>query len=89
MTPDEINATNETLIRAYRLAFNSPAGQEVLIDLMKFCRFRAPLGEPLMLDEGKRQVFLRIANFLNLTPEQLQRLYAGHAFTTPLEGDKA
>lgn len=80
MTPEEVAKTievNEALIRAYRLSFGSPAGQEVLLDLMGFCRFRAPLNEPVLLDEGKRQVFVRIMNFLSFTPEQLQQFYSG------------
>lgn len=83
MTHDEVAAANELLVRAYRLTFNSQAGQEVLLDLMKFCRFRAPLNEPMQIDEGKRQVFLRIENFLTLTPEELQRLISGQRLTRP------
>ncbi len=83
MTRDEAFAANEALVRAYRLTFNSLSGQEVLIDLMKFCRFRAPLNEPIMLDEGKRQVFLRIESFLALTPEELERLFAGRQTIRP------
>ncbi len=87
MTPEEVKATNEALVRDYRLTFNSPAGQRVLLDLMAFCRFRVPLGDPIKVDEGKRLVFLRIENFLSFSPEQLQRLFSG--LPTPLEGDKA
>jgi hypothetical protein len=78
---DVLSPENEELLRAYRLTFNSPAGQTVLIDLMKFCKFRVPIDD--RLDEGKRQAFLRIENFLNLTPEQLASLYRGQATTAP------
>lgn len=61
--------------RAYQLAFKSPAGQEVLADLYKFCRAQettfhpdARVSDALV---GRRDVWLRIANHLNMTPEQL------------------
>lgn len=72
---DEVDAKNEELIRAYRQTFNTPAGQIVFLDLMKFCKFRVPIDD--RLDEGKRQAFLRIESFLALTPEQLHSLYRG------------
>lgn len=70
-----VEAQNEELLRAYALTFNSMAGQAVLIDLMKFCKFRVPIEDAK--DEGKRQTFLRVMNFLTLTPEQLANLYRG------------
>lgn len=70
MTPE-----NEGIVRAYRVTFGSPSGQEVMQDLMKFCSFRIPIENER--DEGKRQVFLRIMNFLALTPEQLIAIYSG------------
>lgn len=81
MTPDEAEAINEEAIRAYCLTFGTPVGQIVLLDLMKFCRFRAPLGDNIKIDEGKRQVFLRIMEFLTLSPDQLKALVAGRSFT--------
>lgn len=75
MTPEEIDHANEQLIRSYRLCFGTPAGQDVLLDLMAFCRFRRPIESPI--DEGKRQAFLRILEFVALTPEQLLALYGG------------
>jgi hypothetical protein len=75
MTPEEIEAKNEELQRAYRLTFNSPAGQLVLLDLMSFGKFRVPIEAPQ--DEGKRQVVLRIINFTELSMEQLMSAYRG------------
>jgi hypothetical protein len=64
--------------RAYQLAFSQPAGQAVLRDLAKFCRaqetcFHADPRVHAAL-EGRREVFLRIAKHMNLTPEQLYTL---------------
>lgn len=67
--------------RTYQLAFGTPAGQDVLIDLAKFCRanettFNADPRLHAVL-EGRREVWLRIANHLNLTTDQLYALYSG------------
>jgi hypothetical protein len=75
LTPEEINAKNEELLRAYQLTFNSPAGQQVLLDLIAFGKFRVPIEN--QTDEGKRQVILRIMNFSLLSSEQLQAVYRG------------
>lgn len=68
--------------KAYRLAFGSPAGQEVLMDLVAFCRAASTTfhEDPRVSAalEGRREVFLRIQQHLNLTPEQLFSLYGGH-----------
>ncbi len=64
---------------AYQLAFTSPAGNEVLMDLVRFCRAnKSCFDEDPRIHavlEGRREVFLRIQEHLNLTPEQLQALY--------------
>lgn len=75
MTQEEADAKNLELVRAYRLAFNSEAGQAVLLDLMSFCKFRVPIADPV--DEGKRQVMLRIMNMTQLSMEQLTAAYRG------------
>lgn len=67
--------------RAYQLTFGTPAGNQVLADLAKFCRaaetcFHDDPRKHAVL-EGRREVFLRIADHLNLTTEQLYGLYAG------------
>ena len=69
--------------RAYVLAFSSPAGQEVLADLARFCR----AGETtLHADarihaslEGRREVWLRIMQHLHEKPDELYRRYGGPA----------
>lgn len=81
---NDIEAKNEDLIRAYQITFHSPHGQAVLLDLMAFGKFRVPIDEPV--DEGKRQVVLRIMNFTNLSMEQLQAVYRGHTSPRPAEG---
>lgn len=62
--------------RAYQLAFGSPAGKAVIDDLVEFCRGKATcviLGDrdATFVLEGRREVFLRIQDYLDLTPAQL------------------
>jgi len=65
---------------AYQLTFSTPAGQMVLQDLAKFCRPTQTCFHPdprlHAVAEGRREVWLRIQNYLNLTPEQLYGLLA-------------
>lgn len=72
--------------RAYQLAFGSPAGQAVLMDLAPFCRAAescvAVKGgaidmERTMIALGRNEVWLKIQRHLNLTPEQLYAIYDG------------
>lgn len=65
----------DEITQAYRLFFNSPSGLIVLGDLMKLCKFRSEISDPV--DEGRRRVFLHILSFSQLTDEQLFSLYAG------------
>lgn len=63
----------------YRLTFLSAPGQEVLCDLAKFCRanettFHAD-ARLHAVAEGRREVWLRIANHLNMPPEELWAVY--------------
>lgn len=72
--------------RDYQLCFKQPAGQEVLIDLARFCRasetcFDADPRKHAVL-EGRREVWLRIANHLNLSSEQLYSIFTGNQFPT-------
>jgi hypothetical protein len=66
---------------AYHSVFANPIGQEVLKDLAHFCRacetcfHKDPRVHAVL--EGRREVFLRIAQHLNLTTEQLFHLYGG------------
>jgi outer membrane protease len=70
--------------RTYQLTFGSPAGQDVLIDLAKFCRADTSTWSEDARHharlEGRREVWLRIANHLHLEPEQLFALYSGHQY---------
>lgn len=64
--------------------------EAVLSDLARFCRAAKSTGHPdphvaARLD-GRREVFLRIADHLNLTTEELYRLYHGGA-SNPTKGD--
>ena len=66
--------------RAYQVAFGSPAGEAVLADLAPFCRSRETCVVPGDRDrtwvlEGRREVWLRIRDHLDLTPEQLVEIY--------------
>lgn len=77
--------------RDYELTFKQPAAQNVLIDLAKFCRADTTTFD---LDprvhaalEGRREVWLRIQQHLNLSPQQLVALYSGNQFV-PISGDE-
>lgn len=64
---------------AYVQTFCNPPGEEVMKDLAKFCRawdstfHQDPRAHAVA--EGRREVFLRIAKHINLTDEQLYKLY--------------
>lgn len=69
------------LRRAFVNAFGTPSGQMVLADLEKFCRANetcfdtdARVNAAL---EGRREVWLRIQQHLNLSSEDLFQLYSG------------
>lgn len=73
--------------RAYQMCFNSPAGQEVLVDMADFCRAAEPCGVPGNHDLtftliGRNEVWLRIQKYLNLTPEILFKLATGRPYVT-------
>lgn len=65
----------------YRRVFggHAPEQRAVLNDLAKFCRFNATCFHPdarvHAALEGRREVFQRILDYLQLTPEQLAQLY--------------
>lgn len=65
----------------YQIAFRSPPGEAVLRDLARFCRANKSTfheNERVhALAEGRREVWLRIANHLNMSPDELWRLYSG------------
>lgn len=62
----------------YKLTFSSPAGERVLEDLARFCRATETCfhSDPRLhaVAEGRREVFLRIAEHINLSTEQLFEL---------------
>jgi hypothetical protein len=72
--------------RNYMLTFNKtqPAVQETLIDLAKFCRANETCfhEDPRLhaVLEGRREVWLRIQQHLDLSSEQLLALYGGKQF---------
>lgn len=76
--------------RNYQLTFGSPAGQAVLTDLAEFCRANEPCFDPdpriHAVKEGRREVWLRVQQHLNLTSEQLFEIFSGRTLT-PREDD--
>ena len=87
---DVISATLDFLRgrkRSYQMTFqlNQPANIAVLEDLVKFCRAEETCVVPgdhdkSLVLEGRREVWLRIQQHLQLSPEILFSLYSG---TTP------
>ena len=79
--------------QTYQQTFASPVGQEVLRDLAKFCRaaetcFDTDTHVQANL-EGRREVWLRIQKFLNLSSEQLYGILNGtHIQLQTTEEDK-
>ena len=68
---------------AYKATFKGALAQEVLEDLMHFCRANETCVVPgdrdaTLILEGRREVFLRIQEHLNLSPEQMWDLYTGN-----------
>ena len=66
---------------AYRATFKGPLAEEVLADLARFCRatestFHDNERVQSKLD-GRREVWLRISEHLNLPPDDLWQLYDG------------
>jgi hypothetical protein len=89
MTPEEVDAQNAGLLRAYQLCFSSPSGQAVLVDLATFCRaaetcFHADDRMHALL-EGRRETFLRIQQFSKLNEDDILQLRL--ARTRPATGD--
>lgn len=77
--------------RNYRMTFTSSAGQQVLMDLAKFCRanettFNTDARIHAAL-EGRREVWLRIQQHLNLTDAKLFALYNNNQFNVVEEDE--
>jgi len=86
MSPDEALVVFGDCKRAYQLAFGTPAGAAVLADLAPFCRAQETCVVPgnhelTLVLEGRRETYLRIQDYLNLTPEELVK-----RFTRPAQG---
>lgn len=66
---------------AYIRTFDTPFGAEVLADLAKFCRAQESTFHPdarvHAVAEGRREVWLRIAQHLNLSENDLWRAFGG------------
>lgn len=74
---------------AYQLSFPEKAAHAdmVLADLASFCRANESCVVPgdhdrTLLLEGRREVWLRIQQHLNLRPDQLMSLYTGKGIRT-------
>jgi hypothetical protein len=78
VTPEEVEAKNNELRAAFRVAFGSPAGQAVLADLAPFCKAAEPCFDPdpriHARFEGRREVWLRIQQFFYLTDQDILEL---------------
>lgn len=66
---------------AYVKTFDTPFGAEVLADLAKFCRAQESTfhADPRVhaVAEGRREVWLRIQQHMNLTEDDLWRALGG------------
>jgi hypothetical protein len=66
---------------AYKQTFQGPLAEEVLKDLARFCRANVTTfhedARAHAVAEGRREVFLRIQNNLNLSPAEVWRLASG------------
>lgn len=70
--------------RSYQFVFRSPSGAAVLRDLAKFCRATSPPwgstpGETARL-VGRNEVFHRIIQHMNLSPEELFQVYTENRY---------
>jgi hypothetical protein len=88
-------AAQQENMRAFKLAFGSPAGQRVLVDLAAFCHAAdttAPASQTRPIDkdrmlmlEGRRQVFLMIQRKIGLTAAQVFELATGRTVEVSME----
>lgn len=82
--PEAVEQAKRWLFRrryAYQTTFRGPLADEVLRDLARFCRANQSTfhtdDRAHALAEGRREVWLRIANHLNLPPDRLWAIYDG------------
>lgn len=78
----DIEAKAQELTRAYALTFGSPAGQVVLADLDLFCFGLESVAVPgnsdrTFMNEGRREVLLRVQKFANVNLKELFELRMG------------
>lgn len=86
-TREEIHKADDRITadaRNYRFTFGTPTGQKVLSDLAAFCcadvtsiteyENGIDVYQTIRL-EGRREVWLRIQRFMNLTPDQLFKIF--------------
>lgn len=75
--------------RAYQLCFGSPAGKDVLRDLMTFCRANETTwdADPAKRDAllGRREVWLRITEHFSIELDDLLRRYNPVLVVKPTE----
>ena len=73
----------------YVRTFNTPFGEKVLADLAKFCRANETTFHPdprvHAALEGRREVWIRISQHLNLDDQTLWRVYGAPVPTQPEE----
>lgn len=91
---DNIGAKAEELMKAYSQVFGSPAGQIVLADLELYCFGIESVAVPgnadrTFMNEGRREVLLRIGKFQNCSLKDLYNLHLGKtAVLRDENGDK-
>jgi hypothetical protein len=88
-----VEAKAEELTRAYALTFGSPAGQIVLADLDLYCFGLESVAVPgnsdrTLLNEGRREVLLRIQKFANVNLKELLELRMGRPVLRDETGEK-
>lgn len=84
MTPEEALQVFTDVKRAYTTAFAAPAGPAITMDLKTFCRADETCVVPGDRDrtyvlEGRREVWLRVNDFLTLSAEDLMKKYTTQA----------
>lgn len=87
---DRLRMALETRRHAYSRTFAGERGSSpdiVIRDLAKFCRAHASTFSPDQrihaVMEGRREVWLRIQQHMNMTPDELWQLYDGRDVSQP------
>ncbi len=80
MTPEEALTFVTARKTDYAMTFATPHGQRVLADLAPFCRAKetcvvAGDRDRTLILEGRREVFLRVQDHLERTPDELVAIY--------------